>query len=138
MQKTNFKTPPGTRCAWQYAAKTDLDWFPYYKQHPRELSYFQKLMSVPRDGDWFDVVPFAEEAASVSQERALFVDIGGSIGHQSKRLRSKYPTLPGRVIVQDLPETVNVAAPAPGVEFMAYDFFTPQPIQGMFVDPHLL
>jgi demethylsterigmatocystin 6-O-methyltransferase len=107
-----------------------MDWFPYYKQHPEQLSYFQKLMSVPRDGDWLDVVPFAEEAADVRPDRALFVDIGGNIGHQSKRLRSKYPTLPGRVIVQDLPETVHVATPAPGVEFMAHDFFTAQPVHG--------
>lgn len=130
MSQTNFSTPPGTKCAWQQSVKTDMDWFPYYKQHPEQLGYFQKLMSVPRDGEWFDVVPFAEEAANVSPERALFVDIGGNIGHQSKRLRSKYPTLPGRVIVQDLPETVNVAEPAPGVEFSAYDFFTAQPVLG--------
>ncbi|OAA56177.1 O-methyltransferase [Niveomyces insectorum RCEF 264] len=130
MQETSFQTPPGTKCAWQQSVKTNMDWFPYYQQHPKQLSYFQKLMSVPRDGDWLDVVPFAEEAANVSADRALFVDIGGNIGHQSKRLRSMYPTLLGRVIVQDLPENVNVAAPAPGVEFMAYDFFTPQPFVG--------
>lgn len=129
MEQTRFQTPPGTKCAWQQSVKTDMDWFPYYKQHPEQLSYFQKLMSVPRDGEWFDVVPFAEEAANVIPDRALYVDIGGSIGHQSKRLRSKYPTLSGRVIVQDLPETINKSTPAPGVEFMAYDFFTPQPIQ---------
>ena len=130
MQQTRFQTPPGTECAWQQSVKTDMDFFPYYKQRPEQLSYFQKLMSVPRDGEWFDVVPFAEEAANVSSDHALFVDIGGSIGHQSKRLRLKYPTLSGRVIVQDLPESVNVATPAQGVEFMAYDFFTPQPVHG--------
>lgn len=130
MRQTSFRTPPGTQCAWQQSVKTDMDWYPHYKQHPEQLSYFQKLMSVPRDGEWFDVVPFAEEAANVSPDHALFVDIGGNIGHQSKRLRSKYPTLPGRVIVQDLPESVNVATPAQGVEFMPYDFFTPQPVHG--------
>ena len=136
MRQTSFQTPPGTECAWQQSVKTDMDFFPYYKQHPEQLSYFQKLMSVPRDGEWFDVVPFAEEVANVSSDRALFVDIGGSIGHQSKRLRLKYPTLPGRVIVQDLPESVNVATPAPGVEFMAYDFFTPQPVHGTPIFVH--
>jgi len=130
LKQTNYSTPPGTQCAWQKSVNTELDWFPYYKQHPQQLSYFQKLMSVPRDGEWFDVVPFAQDAANVAPERALFVDVGGSIGHQSKRLRLKYPSLPGKVIVQDLPETVKVATPAKGVEFMAYDFFTPQPIHG--------
>lgn len=132
LQQTSFQTPPGTKCAWQKGNNTDLDWFPYYSQRPEQLSYFQKLMSVPRDGDWLDVVPIAQEAAAVSDnnDRALFVDIGGSIGHQSIRLRNKYPTLPGRIIVQDLPETVKVAPAAKGVEFMAHDFFQPQPVVG--------
>ncbi len=135
MQQTSFKTPQGTRCAWQQSVKTDMDWFPYSQQHPKQLSYFQSLMSVPRDSEWSDVIPIETEAANVDPDRALFVDIGGNIGHQSKRLRSKSPMLPGKVIVQDRLETVAVATPTPGVEFMVYDFFTPQPIHGrpMFV-----
>jgi demethylsterigmatocystin 6-O-methyltransferase len=132
LKDTKFTTPPGTKCAWQKSVNTELDWFPYYKQYPEKLGYFQKLMSVPRDGDWLDVVQFAEAASAVTQDRALFVDIGGNIGHQSKRLRSRYPNLAGRVIVQDLPETINALPPFSGIEFMSYDFFTPQPIKGMF------
>ncbi|KAL1971164.1 hypothetical protein VTN77DRAFT_115 [Rasamsonia byssochlamydoides] len=118
------------RCAWQKAVNTDLPFFPWVKQHPEKLAWFQQLMSVPREGDWLDVVPFAEAAQSVGPERALFVDVGGSIGHQSARLRARYPDLPGRIIVQDLQETIQSAPPVEGVEFMTHDFFRPQPIQG--------
>lgn len=84
-------------------------------------------MSVPRDGEWFDVVPFSDDCAA---DRAHFVDMGGSIGHQCRRLKSKYPNLPGRIICQDLEETIKSAPPmVEGVEMMAHDFFTPQPVQ---------
>lgn len=109
---------------------TELDFFPWAKQHPEKLKWFQNLMSVPRDGEWLDVVPFTEIAASVGPERALFVDVGGSVGHQSARLRAKHPDIPGRIVVQDLEETIKAAPPTKGVEFMVHDFFKPQPIQG--------
>lgn len=90
-------------------------------------------MSVPREGDWFDVAPFTNEVASIGPDRVLFVDVGGSIGHQSARLRAKYPNLPGRVIVQDLEETIKAAPPVEGVEFMTHNFFNPQPVIGVFM-----
>ena len=130
MQETKYQSPPAGRCAWQNSVGTDQDFFPYMKQHPEQLQWFQKLMSVPRDGDWLDVVYFEKEAANVSADRALLVDVGGNIGHQSERLRRKYPDLPGKIIVQDLEENVKVAPQLQGVEFMAHDFFTPQPIKG--------
>ena len=130
LRQTKFQTPSGSDCAWQHSVKTSMDFFPYYKQHLEQLSNFQKLTSAPRDGDWFDVVPLAEDAANVSSDHALFVEIGGGIGPQCKRLRTKYPSLPGRVIVQDLPEKIQVATPAQGVEFMTYDLFSPQPVHG--------
>ena len=90
-------------------------------------------MSVPREGDWLDVVPFTEAAASVEPDRALFVDVGGSIGHQCARLKAKYPNLPGRIILQDLEETISNAPPIKGVEFMVHNFFNLQPVKGMFM-----
>lgn len=105
---------------------TDLDFFPWAKQNPEKLAWFQKLMSVPRDGDWFDVFPFSNDCAP---ERAHFVDIGGSIGHQCRRLKAKYPDLLGRVICQDLEETIKAAPPNDGVEMMPHDFFTPEPVK---------
>lgn len=50
--------------------------------------------------------------------------------HTYMALREKYPDIPGRVILQDLPATVERALPTPGVENMAHDFFQPQPVKG--------
>lgn len=121
--------------AWQKANNTDLEFFPWAKQYPEKLTWFQSLMSVPRDGDWLDMVDFTEAAASVVPDRALFVDVGGSIGHQCMRLKARYPCVPGRIIVQDLEESVKAAQPIEGVEFMVHNFFNPQPIKGIFNQP---
>ncbi|KAL8842374.1 MAG: hypothetical protein Q9176_002763 [Flavoplaca citrina] len=130
LQSQNFQTNTNGQFAWHSASNTSLDFFPWAKQHPQQLSYFQKLMSVPRDGEWFDVVPFSTDPDACKPDQAYFVDIGGNIGHQCRRLKAKYPTLPGRIICQDLPETITSAPPmVEGVEMMPYDFFTPQPVQ---------
>ncbi|KAL8667336.1 MAG: hypothetical protein Q9168_007294 [Polycauliona sp. 1 TL-2023] len=126
----NFQTDTRGKFAWHDSHNTDLDFFPWAKQHPQQLSYFQKLMSVPRDGEWFDVVPFSTDPATCQPDQAYFVDIGGNIGHQCRRLKAKYPSLPGRIICQDLPETISSAPPVgEGVEMMPYDFFTEQPVK---------
>ena len=125
--KTNYKNDTQSRFAGHKAMSTELDFFPWAKQHPEKLAWFQQLMSVPRDGEWFDVIPFSNHC---SAERAHFVDIGGSIGHQCRRLKAKYPKLHVRIICQDLEETMKSAPPmVEGVEMMVHDFFTPQPIK---------
>ncbi|KAL8852077.1 MAG: hypothetical protein Q9221_003007 [Calogaya cf. arnoldii] len=126
----NYQSTTGNKFAWHASRNTDLDFFPWAKQNPQQLGYFQKLMSVSRDGEWFDVVPFSTSSEACKPDQAYFVDIGGNIGHQSRRLKAKYPTLPGRIICQDLPETISSAPPmVQGVEMMPYEFFTPQPVK---------
>ena len=62
----------------------------------------------------------------------LLVDIGGGVGHDMKHFRAKHSHLPGRLVVQDLPGTIEYARGQPheGVELCEYDMFTPQPIKG--------
>ncbi|KAH0175025.1 hypothetical protein KCU67_g468, partial [Aureobasidium melanogenum] len=118
LRENNYQTKTHGKCAWHKGFDTELDFFPWAKQNPDCLGWFQQLMSVPR------------EAAGVSLDRLLFVDVGGSIGHQSARLRARYPEIQNRIIVQDLEETIKAAPPVPGVEFMVHFFFKLQPVQG--------
>lgn len=71
-----------------------------------------------------------------SEGPTLIVDIGGGVGHELLEFRRRFPqsTYPGRAILQDLPDTLlqldMAALEAAGIEFMAHDFFTPQPVVG--------
>ncbi|MCJ1353600.1 MAG: hypothetical protein MMC33_003587 [Icmadophila ericetorum] len=63
-------------------------------------------------------------------EAVLMVDVGGASGSQLINFKAQFPHLPGRFVLQDLPESIQTVTPTEGVELMAYDFFTPQPIKG--------
>ncbi|KAI1377949.1 O-methyl transferase B [Hypoxylon crocopeplum] len=100
---------------------------------PGAMDDFHTYMALRRQTDlsWLTVYPVREETAGLTDpERPLYVNIGGGIGHQCAQFREKYPDIPGRVILQDLPDTVARALPTPGVENMAYDFFQAQPVRG--------
>lgn len=80
---------------------------------------------------WLSVYPIDEETKGWNPENPVFVDVGGGIGHQCLALRTKYPQLPGRVILQDLLPALEHALPMQNVEVLEHDFFQPQPIKGI-------
>jgi demethylsterigmatocystin 6-O-methyltransferase len=108
-----------------------FEWLP---SHPWAIDALNAHMATRRANQpsWVEVFPVRKfvNQKDFPPERALFVDIGGNIGHKAIEFRTAYPDIPGRVIVQDLPFVVRDAMTAIGVEAMAYDFNTPQPIKG--------
>ncbi|PYH30554.1 O-methyltransferase [Aspergillus neoniger CBS 115656] len=122
----NVKTP------FQRVMNTELPAFLWLQEHPENLAFFNEHMQANRFGmpTFLDVFPAPDKASETSADRALFVDIGGGFGQQAISFREKYSKLEGRVIVQDLAPTTANATQHPGVEFMAYNFFTPQPVKG--------
>lgn len=92
-------------------------------------------MSAQREGRayWLDFYPFEQKVSAQapgSEHDILFVDVGGALGSEIKELRKRYPALKGRMILQDLPHTIDHVSVDPGMEAMVHDFFTPQPVTG--------
>ncbi|KAG5742681.1 hypothetical protein H9Q70_014582 [Fusarium xylarioides] len=120
---------------FQNAFGTDLSIYEYLIHNPKLQGYMQDAMKLNQaEGDWLSVLPLDDEIKSwqaSDPDRVLFVDIGGGMGHQCIRLRDKYPDVPGRVILQDMPITVGrIPKPMPhGIEAMPYNFDEPQPIK---------
>lgn len=104
-------------------------------------------MKVVRSGSWLDVFPlraefgagWAADAANVQRgaDRAVFVDVGGSLGQQCVDFRTRYPAaeVKGCVILQELPETLAFVDGLEGVETMVQDFWEVQAVQGLFLSP---
>ncbi|KAK2616396.1 hypothetical protein QQS21_000637 [Conoideocrella luteorostrata] len=128
LKETGYQNQNQT-VALQKGLNTDLGLFPWLKQRPELLKDFQSLMGVPKEGNCLDVIPLDYSSTSGHQGPVL-VDIGGNTGQQASTLLSRYPELAGRVVVQDREEVVRGASDIKGVEFMAHDFFNPQPING--------
>lgn len=88
-------------------------------------------MTAQREGmpTWLDAYPMAEVIKNFDPQRVLFVDVGGSIGHQCAALKARYPTIPGRIILQDQAPVVANALTTDGVEIMEQDIFKPQKVK---------
>lgn len=90
---------------------------------------------------WFDVYPAMAQLATrnsgndkrLDTSAMTIVDVGGSRGHDLESFVNAFD-FKGRLVLQDLPETINPLLAEEGAEkrvfsAMPYDFFTPQPIK---------
>lgn len=60
----------------------------------------------------------------------MLINAGCARGHEVANIKTRYPHIPGRSILQDLPETTKQALDVDSMEVMEHDFFIPQPIKG--------
>jgi demethylsterigmatocystin 6-O-methyltransferase len=124
---------------FQKAFDTKLTAFEWLFQHPKFMEAMHKTMSALQGTEWTEQFTLLDtevnkvpETAPEPEEKPFLVDIGGSHGHQCIELVKKYPNLLGRLVMQDLPMTVESLAPIEGVKVEAYDFFQEQPVKGSF------
>lgn len=136
LAKTNYQNPIDPKnCAFQQGFSTQDNLFEWFPKHPEYLNDFNLWMTGQREGraDWLDSFPFDERIVKGFCDRdgeVMLIDVGGARGHEIEAIKKRYPTLPGRLILQDLPDTVAQALTVPGMEVLAHDFFTEQPIKG--------
>ena len=138
LKRTGYHNPTNSlQTAFQQAWKTPLHAFDWFGENPQHLAHFNDYMALRRQPEqtWLTVYPVSDEVQgwdARDNTRAIYVNIGGGIGHQCAQFKAKYPDLPGRVVLQDLPHTVAQALQTPGVENMGHDFFEEQPVKGKF------
>lgn len=135
MKKTGYKNPTDqSYTAFHDAWNTTTDVYSWVMNHPEHLEPFNKYMALrgkdqPKNS-WLNVYPVSKKILGLDSERPVFVDVGGGIGHKAAEFLEKYPDMSGRVILQDLPNSIAKALPTQGVEKIAHDFFQPQPVKG--------
>lgn len=135
LKRTGYHNPTNSlQTAFQQAWKTPLHAFDWFGENPQHLAHFNDYMALRRQPEqtWLTVYPVSDEVQgwdARDNTRAIYVNIGGGIGHQCAQFKAKYPDLPGRVVLQDLPHTVAQALQTPGVENMGHDFFEEQPVK---------
>ncbi|KAH6652311.1 o-methyltransferas-like protein [Truncatella angustata] len=124
-----------TKTAFQTAFPTDLPAFQWLPTQPERFGPLQQVMMVQGAAavPWFSVFPFEKELSDFAG-RHVFVDIGGGFGHQCVALKQAYPQLKDKIVLQDLPQTLEHLPPPfvaqlDGIEKLAHNFFEPQPIK---------
>ena len=145
LASTGFKHVDGSPGPFQHAHKANPaaahGLFPWLISDPAMLTNFNAFMSGQRmnRAQWYDFFPVHEillKGVKRDNESTLLIDIAGGEGHDAESFHQKFPDVPGKVIVQDLPATIdNIKELDPAVVRMRYDFFTPQPIHGKLQNP---
>ncbi|KAL2850673.1 S-adenosyl-L-methionine-dependent methyltransferase [Aspergillus pseudoustus] len=143
---------------FQHTMKTDLHFFDWLQAHKPEHDAFHRMMegsaSSKDKSAWTDYIGrewFDCHLPSAGGKDFMFVDVGGSYGHELQAFMRRFPHLRGRFILQDLAvekngsqaEVVGDDADVKGskcdgehcrqprpIEKMAHNFFDPQPILG--------
>ncbi|PMD49097.1 S-adenosyl-L-methionine-dependent methyltransferase [Hyaloscypha variabilis F] len=120
-----------SKTALQKAFNTELPGFIWFPTQPQRFGYFQQVMTVQRAGalNWLSAFPFKEELGEF-QGPTVFVDIGGSFGHQCIAVTGAFPELAGKIVLQDLPQTLAHVPAIEGVEITVHNFFEPQIVTG--------
>ena len=127
---------------FQYAHKTSSPFFVWLYEKLELASCFNNYMSGYRAGkpSWVDpgFYPVDErlgKGIKNGQDEVLIVDVGGGLGHDLELLKRSNPDIPGRLVLQDKQEVINqIPASETLFERTVHDFFTPQPIEGIY-DP---
>ncbi|MCJ1329290.1 hypothetical protein MMC10_005969 [Thelotrema lepadinum] len=133
LAETKYQDPTNVvNSPLQKGWKTDLPAFLWVQTRPEGFKHFNQWMMAQREGmpTWLDVFPVKQDCAGMSPERAVFVDVGGGLGHQCMSLRNHFPDLTGRVVLQDIPATLEHVTSLEKVEIVAQDFFQPQAVKG--------
>lgn len=104
-------------------------------------SSFNIYMATFNEGhrNWLDFYPVIErlgDGADQDPSSVMMVDVGGGHGHQAVSFKRTFPQLPGRVIVQDLPQGLPIQRAA-DIEYTEHNFFKEQPIKGTYTNHSL-
>lgn len=132
LRESGYKDPiDPSNVPWQLSHDGELP-MTWFMKEPDHLEYFIGWMVAQREGlpTWLDVYPLKKLDEGATAETPVFVDIGGGAGHQCMALKQAYPDLKGRIILEDLPKTIEQALPVPGLEKIGIDFWKEQPVKG--------
>ena len=129
----------------EWINKTDQELFEWMtKQEDKtQLNKFNEAMvrsietdRAPSGKTALNAYPFAAELADVGPDEVAIVDVGGGYGQLLREFRAKVPEVKGKLVLEDLPETVKGAqgvVPTNNVDIQGYNFFTQeQPVKGTF------
>ena len=153
--KLQYKNPDdSSNSAFQLGHGIKDHYFEWMSQHPERSSQFQNHMVGHRIGQpsWMDpnFYPVNEnlvngaKGAKAEDDAVFLVDVGGGKGQVLQDLHRKYPELPGKLVLQDVKGAIEEAKASDlnkKIVPMEHDFFTKQPVIGMFADrtrSHLL
>lgn len=136
LESTGWKNPVDTsNTAFNLAYQKSI--FEYIAATPGLMEHFHAAMAASGDFGLHNAVqevPWPEILGPVEKDNVALVDLGGADGSLLMQILHKYPELTGEFILQDLPDVIEKGKDKlhKRVKSMPHDFFTEEPVKGMF------
>jgi hypothetical protein len=136
LESTGFKNVTGGPGPFETSHDTTDGMFQFLNKRPALMSNFNAFMSgsLETRKSWFETFPVDDillDGASTDPESVLLIDIAGGEGHDVQAFHRQFPEVPGKLVLQDLPPTIdNIKSLDSKIIRQKYDFFTRQPIEG--------
>ena len=141
----NYRNPNDRhKSFFGFAHQTDLNMYEWLQAHPEQMNIFNDFQSANAQYNEGSVqrilkslllsegnLGTSSSRSEHSNDKVLFVDVGGGRGESLRTFRRNHPELRGRFIIEDLPKVIEGQEVEEGVEAIAHDFFTPQPVKGV-------
>ncbi|PGG95911.1 hypothetical protein AJ79_09821 [Helicocarpus griseus UAMH5409] len=135
--RTKMEDPTVARpLPWNISTGSDLSVYEWLAENPRERDAFNDFMFVQTTGlaGFVEKFPLDQYLdISDATNRIQFVDVGGGSGHISRAVLARYPSLYGKIAVEDREDANTVTRSdfsKDGIQNIVHDFFTPQPLKG--------
>jgi hypothetical protein len=138
LSSISFTNPDGpSNTLFHYVTQTKLGFFEWLHTQPKQFAVFSAAMaaSFARQEDALTAKVAELFPTDGSEHDVVIIDVGGGRGQILNGLRKARRDLKGQMIVQDLPREIDGRDSLEEVQGMAYDFFTPQPVQGKSFPP---
>ncbi|KAL9598998.1 MAG: hypothetical protein Q9219_004112 [cf. Caloplaca sp. 3 TL-2023] len=138
LAKNSYRCPSALEGPLQDTYQTKMSGYDFIMepQWADTLKDCNLFMKGRREGSvpWLDFYHFGKNIPASTTEdmqSVLVVDVGGGLGHGLVEIKTRFPTAKGRLILQDLENTIEQAGDGDGIfESTIHDFFTPQPVIG--------
>ncbi|KAL8946004.1 MAG: hypothetical protein Q9222_007539 [Ikaeria aurantiellina] len=135
LHRNGYRVPQDVKTG-PFADVWGMNTWKLYKAEPNRGEIFNSFMTKRKEGTtmWTESYPAKDRLCNTikSPDGVLIVDIGGGGGHVLQEFVKDPGHRIGRLILQDLPAALGDVdtLKTQGIEAMAYDFFTPQPVLG--------
>lgn len=130
-----FPDEPGQVSPFEYTFGRPM--FEHFQHDQEQKDAFDDYMAIRRSMNapqWFETYPARQELSldtlKTNKDAALVVDVGGGLGHEIAKFKENLGHLPGRLVLQDLPQTFEKVVVPEGIDIMHHDFFQEQPVKG--------
>jgi hypothetical protein len=111
-EQTGYQNPGDAfNGPFQKIEETKLHAFDWLATQPRQQHAFNVIMGMSRirgTVPWYEAIPLDKKLPTASPSETLLVDVGGGVGHDLIGIRKSYPSLVGKMVVQDIPSHWNL------------------------------